>query len=164
MFFFFSEHSLALKPAIWMTFLITCCFGLLTVHSSIQKLYSFLPAMCWNYWGKARNLGPEFPVLFYPLCQVSGKVGHIQKSPLAMWCGSQTPPWSWQLYNRASLYQTEILTSTPPPRLRNKCSPRASHSGQSPFLIPSAAFHDQSGNPLRENSAYMVAFILENVL
>lgn len=30
------------------------------------------------------NLGPEFPVLLYPLCQVAGKVGHIQKSPLAM--------------------------------------------------------------------------------
>ena len=60
-------------------------WGLPSAQWGVRKLYSFLLD---TYWirGKAGNLGPQFPVVLSPLCQVAEKVGHIQNSPLAMWC------------------------------------------------------------------------------
>lgn len=146
--FLFSERSLALKIATWVTFSITHCFGLLTVHSHIRNLYSFLLALSWNYWGKARNLGPEFPVLFYPLCQVAGKVGHIQKESL----GNVMP--GHRCLPDPGSYITGHQYIKPkywPAHHYHLSEVNAAHGhltlGQSPFLIPSAAFHDQLGNP-----------------
>lgn len=55
-------------------------------HYSVRcsEVVQFSPGYVLNLGGKGGNLGPEFPVLLSPLCQVAGKVGHIQNSPLAM--------------------------------------------------------------------------------